>query len=82
MSHRPHVVTAGFDPLLDEGEAYADRLREAGVPVEYRCEEGLIHAFANMGGVGRSAPAAIDRIAAASSAGCLTASRARRGRAR
>jgi acetyl esterase/lipase len=57
------VVTAGFDPLHDEGEAYADRLREAGVPVEYRCEEGLIHAFANLGGLGRSAPAAIGRIA-------------------
>jgi len=59
------VVTAGFDPLHDEGEAYAERLREAGVPVEYRCEEELIHAFANLGGLGRSAPAAISRIAAA-----------------
>ena len=59
------VVTAGFDPLHDEGEAYADLLREAGVPVEYHCEEELIHAFANLGGLGRSAPAAIDRIAAA-----------------
>lgn len=60
-----HVVTAGFDPLLDEGEAYADHLREAGVPVEYRCEESLIHAFVNMTGLGRSAPAAVSRIAAA-----------------
>lgn len=60
-----HVVTAGFDPLHDEGEAYADRLREAGVPVEYHCEDGLVHAFANMSGLGRSAPAAVDRIAAA-----------------
>jgi acetyl esterase len=59
------VVTAGFDPLLDEGEAYADRLREAGVPVEYRCEDSMIHAFANMAGFGRSAPAAVGRIAAA-----------------
>ncbi|MGH3459325.1 alpha/beta hydrolase [Aeromicrobium sp.] len=60
-----HVVTAGFDPLHDEGEAYADRLRNAGVPVDYQCEEELIHAFTNMGGLGRSAPAAISRIAAA-----------------
>lgn len=60
-----HVVTAGFDPLLDEGEAYADRMREAGVPVDYHCEEGLVHAFANMSGLGRSAPAAVRRIAAA-----------------
>lgn len=59
------VITAGFDPLHDEGEAYAERLRDAGVQVEYRCEDELIHAFANMGGLGRSAPAAIDRIAAA-----------------
>ncbi len=60
-----HVVTAGFDPLRDEGEAYADRLREAGVPVEYHCEEGLLHAFVNMSGIGRSAPAALRRISAA-----------------
>ena len=50
-----YVVTAGFDPLLDEGEAYADLMREAGVDVEYHCEEELIHAFVNMAGVGRSA---------------------------
>jgi acetyl esterase len=39
------VVTAGFDPLHDEGRAYADRLNAVGVPVEYRCFEGTIHAF-------------------------------------
>ena len=39
------VVTAGCDPLLDEGKAYADRLAAAGVPVEYRCFDGTIHAF-------------------------------------
>lgn len=39
------VVTAGFDPLRDEGRAYADRLTAAGVPAEYRCFEGTIHAF-------------------------------------
>ncbi|HEX3886696.1 MAG TPA: alpha/beta hydrolase, partial [Phenylobacterium sp.] len=39
------IVTAGFDPLLDQGEAYARRLKEAGVPVAYRCYDSLAHAF-------------------------------------
>lgn len=60
-----YLVTAGFDMLLDEGKAYADKLRAAGVPVEYVCEEGLIHSFANMVGVGTSAPRAMRRAAAA-----------------
>ena len=38
------VVTSGCDLLRDEGKAYADRLAAAGVPVEYRCFEGTIHA--------------------------------------
>ena len=60
-----YVVTAGFDPLLDEGSAYADALRAAGVEVEYLCEDGMIHGFANMVGVGRVAPQAVRRMAAA-----------------
>ena len=39
------VVTAGNDPLRDEGRAYADRLNAAGVAVEYVCFDGSIHAF-------------------------------------
>ena len=44
------VVTAGCDPLHDEGKAYADRLAAAGVPVEYRCFESTIHAFMSFAG--------------------------------
>ena len=44
------VVTAGCDPLRDEGKAYADRLAAAGVPVEYRCFESTIHAFMSFAG--------------------------------
>jgi acetyl esterase len=43
------VVTAGFDPLRDEGEAYAGRLRQAGVRVDYICYGGMIHGFVPMG---------------------------------
>ncbi|MER7011018.1 alpha/beta hydrolase [Saccharopolyspora sp. NPDC000359] len=46
------VVTAGFDPLRDEGEAYAARLAEEGVPVVSRRFPDLIHGFANLRGVG------------------------------
>jgi acetyl esterase len=45
------VLTAGFDPLRDEGRAYANRLKEAGVPVEYFCATTLPHGFWSMGGV-------------------------------
>ena len=42
------IVTAGFDPLRDEGRAYADRLRAAGVDVVYREYPGQIHAFVSL----------------------------------
>ena len=39
------IITAEFDPLRDEGARYAEKLRAAGVPVDYRCYPGTIHAF-------------------------------------
>jgi len=42
------VVTAGFDPLREEGRAYADRLRAAGVDTVYREYPGQIHAFVSL----------------------------------
>ena len=58
-----HVVTAGFDPLRDEGEDYADLLRAAGVHVTAKQYPGLVHAFLNIVGVGRECRAAVDDIA-------------------
>jgi acetyl esterase len=43
------VVTAGFDPLRDEGDAYAARLRAAGVGVRWRCYDDQVHGFFGMG---------------------------------
>ena len=44
-----YIFTAGFDPLRDEGLAYADRLTADGVRVTYECFEGMIHGFITMG---------------------------------
>ncbi|MFE5121908.1 alpha/beta hydrolase fold domain-containing protein [Streptomyces sp. NPDC056669] len=40
-----HLVTAGFDPLRDEGQSYADKLRSGGVPVTSIHEADLPHGF-------------------------------------
>jgi acetyl esterase len=56
-----YVITAGFDPLRDEGRAYADRLRGAGVQVTYECFAGQIHGFITMGGAIAAAHHAIYR---------------------
>jgi acetyl esterase len=56
------LSTAGFDPLRDDGDRYALRLREAGVPVEHRCEEGLVHGWLMMLAI---VPAAAEAFAAA-----------------
>ena len=49
------IMTAGHDPLRDEGAEYAEMLAAAGVPVSYECREGSIHGFMNMGRVLRGA---------------------------
>jgi acetyl esterase len=53
------VLTAGFDPLLDEGRAYAEKLSAAGVAVEYREYADMIHGFILFGGVVDTANAAV-----------------------
>jgi acetyl esterase len=67
------VVTAGFDPLRDEGEAYAARLRECGVPVESRSEDSLFHGYLSLGGVIPAARAAVDAVAQAVARGLSVA---------
>ena len=53
VSHLPPTVvhTAEFDPLRDEGQLYADRLRHSGVRALYRCHPGMIHLFYGLGGL-------------------------------
>jgi acetyl esterase len=59
------VITAGCDPLRDEGEAYAARLRDAGVPVTLTRYEGIFHGFIRMTRLHGKARAALDEIAGA-----------------
>ena len=57
------VLTAEFDPLRDEGESYAARLRAAGVPVEVMRYDGMIHGFFPNPALFPQAEAAIDAVA-------------------
>jgi acetyl esterase len=57
------VVTAGFDPLVDQGEAYAKRLIAAGVPTTYRCYDSLAHGFTAFTGAVPAADVACREVA-------------------
>jgi acetyl esterase len=59
------VLTAEFDPLRDQGEAYARKLEAAGVPVELRRYEGVFHGFFGMRDFMEPAQAAFDDVAKA-----------------
>jgi len=59
------VITAEYDPLRDEGEAYAAQLNEAGVPAEVRRFDGMIHAFFQMSPVFEQGAVAIRHAARA-----------------
>jgi acetyl esterase len=59
------VVTAGFDPLRDEGRQFAAALSSAGVAVDLQEYGSMIHAFPNFAGLGGGAAAATDEIVAA-----------------
>ncbi len=58
-----YVLTAGADPLRDEGDEYAKRLKEAGVPVTYRTFPGQFHGFFTMGKLLQQANVAVIEIA-------------------
>ena len=53
------VITAGYDPLLDEGREYAERLAREGVAVAYREYADMVHGFILFGGVLDTANAAV-----------------------
>jgi len=59
------IVAAELDPLVDEGKAYVNKLRRAGVPTTYHLYDGVIHGFASMGGVMDVGNLAIQHIAGA-----------------
>jgi acetyl esterase len=58
------VLTAEYDPLRDEGEAYAEKLRAAGVKVQMKRYDGMNHGFFNLAGLVNKADTAVDEACA------------------
>jgi len=59
------IIAAEYDTLRDEAEAYAERLRSAGVATRYSCAEGMVHGFLQMRGIVPDAQIAVEEIARA-----------------
>jgi acetyl esterase len=59
------IISAEFDPLVDENQAYAEKLKAAGVPTDYVCFPGMIHPFFTLGGVVEDAAKAEALVASA-----------------
>lgn len=59
------VITAEYDPLRDQGIAYAERLRESGVLVTHKNYDGMVHAFFQLGPLVDAAKQAVSQVAAA-----------------
>ena len=58
------IITAGFDPLCDEGEAYGKRLQAAGVPTDITCYKGTIHGFFGLAALGKAGTRAVKEVGA------------------
>jgi len=58
-----HIITAEYDPLRDEGHAYYEILKAAGVQVSYQCYPGMMHNFVQQTGVVTNARLAVEEIA-------------------
>jgi acetyl esterase len=56
------IYTAEYDPLRDDGNAYAEALSAAGVKVIHRCFEGLVHGFFALGPLSQAAAGAVERV--------------------
>ncbi len=56
------IITADHDPVRDEGNEYASKLKAANIPVDHTCWMGMIHGLASMAGVLDAGKALIDQV--------------------